>query len=90
MNLTDSFSVPKHVMARNVGDETVILDLESGVYFGLDSVGARVWQLLAAGVTLEVICKTLLDQYEVTQAQLETDVVNLAKELLQRKLIQPI
>lgn len=90
MKLSDCFSVPKHVMARNVGDETVILDLESGMYFGLDSVGARIWQLLATGASLESISKTLLEQYEVAQEQLEADVLKLAQELLQRKLIQPL
>ena len=40
MNLSDSLSIPSQVMARTVGDETVILDLASGTYFGLDPIGA--------------------------------------------------
>ena len=34
--------IPAQVMSRQVGDETVILDLGSGMYFGLDPVGARI------------------------------------------------
>ncbi|MBK9987508.1 MAG: hypothetical protein IPP21_11335 [Betaproteobacteria bacterium] len=42
MNLSDKVTIPTQVMARTVGDETVILDLASGTYFGLDPVGAHV------------------------------------------------
>ena len=39
MKLSDKVGIPPQVMARTVGDETVILDLASGTYFGLDPVG---------------------------------------------------
>lgn len=89
MNLTDRFSAPKHVMARVVGDETVILDLQSGVYFGLDPVGTEIWKLLSAGTSLAGICTALLARYDVTAAQLEPDVLKLASELQSRGLILP-
>lgn len=87
MNLSTCFTVPKGVMARVVGNETVILDLQSGVYFGLDPVGTDVWQLLSEGMSLADICVALVDKYEVTQAQLEADVARLAGEMLSRGLI---
>ena len=49
MNLSDKVSIPTQVMARTVGDETVILDLASGTYYGLDPIGARIWQLMGEG-----------------------------------------
>ena len=87
MNLTDKPTIPAQVMARQVGDETVILDLGSGTYFGLDPVGARIWQLIGEGKTLGEICDTMLDEYEVTRGDLERDVVELADKLLEQKLI---
>lgn len=59
MKLDDTIRVPPHVLARTVGDETVILDLASGSYFGLDPVGARVWQLLADGRNLAQACDAM-------------------------------
>ena len=56
MNLSDKVTIPTQVMARTVGDETVILDLASGTYYGLDPVGARMWQLMTDGQTLAAIC----------------------------------
>jgi hypothetical protein len=87
MNLTDKPTIPAQVMARQVGDETVILDLGSGTYFGLDPVGARIWQLIGEGKTLGEICDTMLDEYDVSREALELDVVELADKLLEQKLI---
>jgi len=87
MNLTDKPTIPAQVMARQVGDETVILDLGSGTYFGLDPVGARIWQLMGEAKTLDEICDTMLDEYDVTREALERDVVELADKLLEQKLI---
>jgi len=87
MKLTDKPTIPTQVMARQIGDETVILDLGSGTYFGLDPVGARVWQLIGEGKALGEICDTLLDEYEVARDTLERDVLDLAEKLLEQKLI---
>jgi hypothetical protein len=87
MNLSDNATIPSQVMARQVGDETVILDLQSGTYFGLDPVGARIWQLIGEGRTFGEICDTLLDEYEVAREVLERDVNELAEKLLAQKLI---
>lgn len=87
MNLTDKATIPSQVKARQVGDETVILDLASGTYFGLDPVGARIWQLMGEGRTFGEICDVLLDEYDVTREALEHDVIELADKLLAQKLI---
>jgi len=87
MNLSDRISVPSQVMGRSVGDETVILDLESGTYFGLDPVGARMWALMGEGKTLGEVCDVMLEEYDVTRQRLEEDLLNLAGELAEKGLI---
>ena len=89
MNLSDKVSIPAQVMARQVGEETVILDLAAGAYFGLDPVGARIWALMGEGHTLAEVCATMLADYEVEREQLEADVLRLATELAERGLIVP-
>jgi len=89
MKLSDGVTIPPQVMARAVGDETVILDLASGTYFGLDPVGARIWELMVEGKALAEICAAMLEEYEVERAQLEVDVLRLAAELAERGLIVP-
>jgi hypothetical protein len=79
----------ENVVFRNVGDELVLLDYSRGIYYGLDPIGARIWELLAAGVPTNAAIDTLLDEYEVSREQLETDVERLIAELLERGLIVP-
>lgn len=87
MNLDVSVTIPQDVMARTVGDETVILDLASGTYYGLDPVGARIWQLMAAGQTLTQVCDVMLAEYNVTRENIERDMLALVQTLLDKRLV---
>lgn len=87
--LPASLRIPPEVMARKVGDETVILDLASGNYFGLDPVGARMWELLTDGRTPTEIRDLLLTEYDVGMEQLESDMHRLFGELAAQGLLQP-
>ncbi len=87
MKLSDRANIPQQVMARQVGDETVILNLENGTYYGLDPVGTRIWQLMTEKNTLTGICDTLQAEYDVERHVLEQDVLKLSRELLEQGLI---
>ena len=87
MNLSDKITIPSQVIARRVGDETVILDLASGTYFGLDPIGARIWQLIGEGKSLGEICEALLAEYEVSREQLQGDLERLLQEMGGKGLI---
>ena len=87
MNLSSKINVSPKVMARQVGDETVILDLNSGVYFGLDPIGARIWQLLSEDRTLAETCDVMLQEYEVDREKLESDMIALMETLKAHGLI---
>ena len=88
MNVKGRFTVSSRIVSRAVGDETVILDLESGTYFGLDQVGARMWKLLGEGRSIDETCDVLLGEYAVERDRLETDLVTLADQLIGRKLLE--
>jgi hypothetical protein len=80
--------IPTQVMSRQVGDETVILDLGSGMYFSLDPVGARIWQLLTEGHQLDAVVTSLHAEYDVPEDQLRQDVNSLINELVSRGLVE--
>lgn len=88
MKLSDKLSIPAPVMTRKVGEETVILDLEGGTYFGLDPVGTRIWQLMADGKTLGEVCEAMTEAYEVSRDEVERDVLALAESLGERGLVR--
>jgi hypothetical protein len=89
VKLTDCVRIPQEVLARQVGEETVMLDLAQGAYFGLDPVGARMWQLLAEGKTLAEVCDVVAAEYEAPRDTIERDLLALVEDLAAQGLIAP-
>lgn len=85
--MTGRVTVPEHVMVRQLGDEAVILDMASGYYFGLDPVGARIWQLLLQPISFAEIVERLAREYDVTPGQAESDLVRFVEQLTANGLL---
>ena len=79
--------IPENIVHKKVGDETVLLNFDLGVYYGLDPVGTRVWELLAEGKTAAEIVEVMLGEYEIDRDTLSRDVDALLAELAARQLI---
>ena len=87
MRLDATFQPGQHVVARMVGDELVLLDYKGEVYYGLDAVGSRIWELLAGGATIAAVIDTLAEEYAVAREDLQRDVERLIGELQQCGLL---
>jgi hypothetical protein len=85
--MDDTFDIPPTVVARMVGDEVVILDLDAGTYFGLDPVGARIWELIGEGLTLSNVRDRMLNEYDTQSDTLEQDILELIKALREESLV---
>lgn len=83
----DRVSIPPSVLSQRVGDELVLLDINSGMYYGLNEVGARVWQLLSEGLDVTALVDVLADEYEASHDTLEADVKKLLEDLGAKGLI---
>jgi hypothetical protein len=82
------WSIPPQVMSRLVDDETVLLDLESGMYFGLDGVGKLIWESVTDGKSLGEISAVITAEFEVDEAQALIDVIAFASDLVERGLLK--
>ena len=69
-------------------DEAVILDFRSGTYYGLNEVGARVWQLIEQPRTLDELVRTICAEYEVDPGPCREDLIGLLRNLEQAGLIK--
>ena len=87
MNLDTRLSIPPQVMSRLVGDETVLLDLASGHYFGVDGVGKLIWESVSDGKTLAETVDAIVDEFDVDKSQAEADVSAFASQLVERGLL---
>jgi len=81
INLNQTIALSPDVISQEVSGETVLLDLESENYFGLDEVGTRIWQLIKETNDLNSIFKTLLTEYEVSEERLQQDLTVLLTEI---------
>ena len=86
---SDCFVVGQSVVFRELSGEAVLLNLESGVYYGLDAVGTRVWSLLTANHPLSKVCSIMLEEFDVAPDVLEHDVMRLVGELCEKGLVAP-
>ena len=75
------------VIWRNLQGESVLLDLKSGVYFGLDTVGTRIWTLLQAHHDLQAVLKELLSEYDVGEEKCARDLVDLVGAMAEKGLV---
>lgn len=85
-----AFAVSPSVVFRQMDDGAVLLDLESGVYFGLDEVGTRVWTLLVEQKTPDAVCAAMLGEFDVEPGVLAEDVRRLVGELQQNGLLRTV
>ena len=88
LNKKQTFRIPEEVLFQEVSGETVLLDLASESYFGLDSVGTRIWALLKEDKSVGQVLDALLEEYEVDRGTLEADLEELLDKLLAAGLIQ--
>ena len=86
--LESKISVPEGVLFRDMEDEALLLNLETGNYYGLDGAGVRMWSLLTQQGQVELAYKTLLDQYDVSEELLLKDLLRLVDELASQGLVQ--
>lgn len=80
-------TAPRQV-SSDLGDEVVIFHVDAGTYFGLEGVGARVWQLLGQPATLREIERVLLEEYDVEPERCWRDLVRLLTHLIERGLVE--
>lgn len=72
----------------DLAGEAVILNLKSGVYYGLDAVGGQIWNLLQVPITVSNIRDALLKEYDVEASQCECDLLALLQQLATEGLIE--
>jgi hypothetical protein len=71
----------EELVASDLEGETVMMSVRSGMYYGLDSIGSRLWQLIEQPRSVSELCDILLQEYAVERAQCERDVIALLNEM---------
>ena len=71
-----------------MGDEVVVLDLNSGTYYGLDELGARIWTLIEQPVSLCTIREAIMSEYEVDADTCNRDILAFVNKMQAAGLVE--
>ena len=88
VSLESRVAIGGDVVCRELEGEAIILNLDSGTYFGLDSVGTRIWSLLQEYGSLRRTFELLEQEYDVEPERLKADILRLVEELRSNDLVR--
>ena len=78
----------KDQISADLAGEIAILNVKSGIYYGLNPVGASVWKLIQEPRTVSQVRDALLKEYDVQAERCEKDLLNLLERLEEEKLVE--
>jgi len=84
---TTRVSVAPDALVQDLGDESVILNLKTESYLGLDDVGTGMWKALTTSASIEVAYRVLLAEYDVDPDVLRHDLGELVEQLVEHGLV---
>lgn len=88
ISFSDRVTVPDEILISNLQDESVILNLNSERYFGLDDIGTRMFSVLTSSDSIGTAYESLAQEYDVDRQMLQDDLLALVENLLQQGLVQ--
>ena len=80
--------IPEHVVYRTFVSETVVLNLQTGLYHGLNTMAGRMLEVLGQGPTVREAADRIAGEFDVGADVVESDLVAFCRDLLDRELIE--
>lgn len=88
LSITSTIVAANNQISSDLGGEVAILNLKNGVYYGLNEVGARIWELIQKPRALNEIRDIILDEYVVEVERCERDMLELLTKMAAEGLIE--
>lgn len=80
----------KKISQSKIRDEVVMMDIDSGFYFGINGVGSVIWQHLSTAISLEDLVSNLMEEFNVDKQTCESDTMEFINNLLEKKIIRVV
>ncbi|HXG50492.1 MAG TPA: PqqD family protein [candidate division Zixibacteria bacterium] len=81
-------TVPRDVIFQALDGEAVLLNTRTEIYFGLDAVGTRIWQLLSEHRLPAKVVSAMLEEYDIEEAELRSRVMEFIEKLRDKGLVE--
>ena len=88
LSLQTTVMVSSQQVSCPLGDESAILNMKNSVYYGMNPVGTRVWNLLKQPKMIAEIRDAIIEEYEVEEARCERELFALLEEMRSEGLIE--
>lgn len=88
LTLAQKISLAENVLIQDLAGESVLLDLESEEYFGLDEIGTRMLTVASESESLQAAYEILLAEYEVDEIRLKQDLLEFVAQLVKYGLVR--
>ena len=88
VNDQPGFEIAEDVLYQPVEDELVLLDLKSQKYYGLDSMGSRMWHLLLEHRSVGAVADRICEEYEADRHQVVRDVESMVRDFCAAGLVK--
>jgi hypothetical protein len=88
ISVTSIVAATKDQVSSDVGGETILLSMQSAMYYGLDPVGSRIWELVREPIGVLEIRDVIAREYDVELERCEADVLAFLQELAAKGLIE--
>ena len=88
LKLDSTVSVSSEVVSCDLVDEAAILNMKDGIYYGLNPVGACIWNLIQKPIKVSDILDVLIDEYDVERDVAQADLMELLEQLLEKELVK--
>ncbi len=87
ITLNDTLVAEPDLMMADLEGEAVLLNAQTGRYYGLNDVGTRIWTLVAEPTPVSDVVEALKDEYDVDPLQLEGDILRFVEDMVARRLV---
>lgn len=88
VSFADRAALLPHVLVRFLDKESVLLNLDTERYYGLDETGTRMWQLLTSAPTIDAAYQELQNEFDVESELLRLHLTELLGRLVENGLLQ--
>ena len=88
ISINTNIVVEDEVVSCDLDGEAAILNLKDGVYYGLDPIGAKIWNLIQNPIRLCDVVEKIWEEYDVEKDQCKDDIFELIEELVNNGLVK--
>lgn len=75
------------LLYAEIGSDVTIMSVETGKYYSLTKVGARIWSLIENATPVERICEQLIAEYRIDREQCQNDVLKIFRRMAEEDLV---